>query len=45
MSYHLTEIAKGVLGELSKIQEELDEVKDAENQQNKIMIGCELSDF
>lgn len=45
MSYHLTEIAKGVLGELSKIQEELDEVKDAENQQNKIMIGCELSDL
>lgn len=45
MSYHLTEIAKGVLGELSKIQEELDEVKDAEKQQNKIMIGCELSDL
>lgn len=45
MSYHLTEIAKGVLGELSKIQEELDEVKDAEQQNNKIMIGCELSDL
>ncbi len=45
MSYHLTEIAKGVLGELSKIQEELDEIKDAEQQNNKIMIGCELSDL
>lgn len=45
MSYHLTEITKGVLGELSKIQEELDEVKDAEEQKCKIMIGCELSDL
>lgn len=43
--YHLTEITKGVLGELSKIQEELDELKDAENQNSKVMIGCELSDL
>ncbi len=43
--YHLTEITKGVLGELSKIQEELDELKDAEAQNSKVMIGCELSDL
>lgn len=43
--YHLTEIQKGVLGEVSKIQEELDELKDAHNQQNKILELCELSDL
>lgn len=43
--YHITKINKGVLGELSKIQEELDEVKDAEGQNNKIMVGCELADL
>lgn len=43
--YHLTKIAKGVLGELSKIEEELNELIDADKQQSKIMIGCELSDL
>lgn len=45
MGYHLTEIAKGVFGELSKIQEEVDEIRDAESQNNKIMVGLELSDL
>lgn len=45
MSYHLVEIKKGVYGELSKIQEELEELVDADNQNNKIMIGVELSDI
>jgi len=45
MGYHKIEIKKGVLGESSKIQEELDELKDAENQGVKILIHCELSDL
>ncbi len=45
MSYHLTEIKKGILGELSKIQEELDEAIDSESQGSKIMILNELSDL
>jgi NTP pyrophosphatase (non-canonical NTP hydrolase) len=43
--YHLVEIKKGKLGEISKIQEEVDELVDAENQNSKIMIGVELSDL
>lgn len=43
--YHLKEIAKGELGKISKIQEELEELIDAEQQQNKIMVLCELSDL
>lgn len=45
MSYHLEPIPKGVFGEVSKIEEELLELKDAIKQENKIMIGCELSDL
>lgn len=43
--YHLTEIPKGELGQLSKIQEELDELKDAEAQSVKIMQLVEASDL
>lgn len=43
--YHLKEIKKGELGKLSKIQEELDELYDAEKQCSKVMIGVELSDL
>ena len=43
--YHLKTIVKGTLGELSKIQEELDELKDAEEQGCKIMQLVELSDL
>ncbi len=43
--YHLTEIQKGKLGEISKIQEELEELKDAELQESKVMISVELSDL
>ena len=43
--YHAVPIKKGVLGEISKIQEELDELKDAENQGVKILIAVELSDL
>lgn len=43
--YHTVKIKKGVLGELSKIQEELDELRDAEKQGVKILIHCELCDI
>lgn len=43
--YHITQISKGVYGELSKVQEELDEAKDAEVQDVDIMILLELSDL
>jgi hypothetical protein len=45
MGYHLSEIKKGELGKSSKIQEELDELVDAETQNNKIMAMVELSDL
>ena len=43
--YHNVRIKRGVLGEISKIQEELDELKDAEKQGVKILIFCELADL
>lgn len=43
--YHIDNIKKGVLGEISKIQEELDELKDAQSQGVKIMELVELSDL
>lgn len=43
--YHKNIINKGVLGEVSKIQEELDELKDAEEQGNKILSLCECADL
>jgi len=45
MSYHLVEIEKGVLGEFSKIREEFEELQDAVNQDNHVMILAELSDM
>lgn len=45
MGYHKREIKKGVLGELSKIEEELEEAKDALEQGVKIMLLVELSDL
>lgn len=43
--YHKDYIKKGVLGEISKIEEELNELKDAEKQNSKIMMMVELSDM
>lgn len=43
--YHLDSIEKGVNGESSKIQEELDELKDAEKQGVTVMQLVELSDL
>jgi len=43
--YHKSKIKRGKLGELSKLQEELDEALDAERQGIKIMLLLELSDL
>jgi hypothetical protein len=45
MGYHLSDIPKGVAGEISKIKEELSELEDAMNQKNRIMALVELSDL
>lgn len=42
--YHQSNITKGTVGELSKIYEEIDEVKDADLQKCKLMVLQELSD-
>jgi hypothetical protein len=44
MSYHLRDIPKGVLGELSKVYEEIEEVKDSDEQGAKVMVLLELCD-
>ena len=43
--YHLTEIAKGEIGEISKIEEEVAELRDAHEQNATIMELVELSDL
>lgn len=45
MGYHINEIEKGVLGESSKIIEEVAELHDAEEQGNKVLALCELADL
>ena len=45
MGYHLKEIEKGELGKFSKIKEEFQELEDAVNQYDEILILCELSDL
>lgn len=45
MGYHKTKITKGILGEFSKINEEFEELTDANNQDNKVLIICELCDL
>ena len=42
--YHITKINKGELGELSKVYEEVEEIKDADKQACVIMVLLELSD-
>lgn len=42
--YHLSNIEKGVVGELSKVYEEIEEVKDADAQGAELMVLIELSD-
>lgn len=45
MGYHTRKIAKGELGEFSKIQEEFEELQDAYMQGDTILQLCELSDL
>lgn len=45
MSYHLKKIEKGVYGDVSKIREEFEELNDAIEQKNTIMVMCELADL
>ena len=45
MGYHKRKINKGVLGEFSKVQEEIEELQDAHEQDNAILMLCELSDL
>jgi predicted house-cleaning noncanonical NTP pyrophosphatase (MazG superfamily) len=43
--FHTKPIEKGEYGELSKIQEELDEAFDAQKQKNDLMLLIELADI
>lgn len=45
MSYHLKKIKKGELGKISKVQEEVEEYKDALKQKCVIMAKLELADI
>lgn len=45
MGYHLRQIKKGILGTPSKISEEVDELEEALEQDNRILALCELSDI
>jgi hypothetical protein len=45
MGYHLAEIPKGTFGYFSKINEEFNELLDAYDQDNKLMVLVELSDM
>ena len=45
MGYHNRVIFKGKYGEFSKIEEEMDELKNAIEQNNKILTICEMSDL
>jgi hypothetical protein len=45
MGYHVVKIEKGEFGTIEKIQEELDELRDAVAQKARIMELCELADI
>lgn len=45
MAYHKSPITRGYLGTISKVQEEVDEYKDAHAQGCKILQTCELADI
>lgn len=45
MGYHIAQIVKGTFGEITKIQEELDELKDSMDQGAKFMALIELADM
>ncbi len=45
MGYHLKPIEKGVYGEFSKIREEIEELLDAHEQNNRVLEIVELTDL
>ena len=45
LGYHLKKIKKGTLGKISKVQEEIEEYKDAIKQKCEIMAIVELADI
>lgn len=45
MGYHTKQIEKGTIGHFSKIKEEFQEAEDAFDQNDEILIICELSDM
>lgn len=45
MGYHKRKIKKGKIGQFSKVQEEFEELADAEEQKCKGLIICELCDL
>lgn len=45
MGYHIKEIEKGEYGKFSKIKEEFQELEDAYEQNDSILVLCELSDL
>ena len=45
VGYHRREIEKGVVGELDKIYEEVEELQDAEEQGVELMVLLEMSDI
>lgn len=46
MGYHLRKIETiGIYGQISKIKEEVEELEEAVEQDNKILALCELSDI
>lgn len=45
MGYHTKPIEKGIIGHFSKIKEEFQEAEDAFDQNDEILIICELSDM
>lgn len=45
LGYHIKQIKKGVLGQSTKIAEELDELIDAEEQGSRLLVLCELADI
>ena len=45
MGYHLKKIHKGVIGEFSKIREEMEELLDAHKQDNRLLELMEMCDL
>lgn len=45
MGYHKRKISKGEIGEYSKVKEEFEELTDAFEQNNSVLIICELTDL